>query len=99
MMVLATGCAASRAASHCSDAAGFAHGGTARRATLAAPAGRASKGQEMATQVPLRPSYDRRLLQVLALLQAADPPPAMAVAASCESIWAILSTPAKLAAI
>jgi hypothetical protein len=47
----------------------------------------------------LRRSYDMLVLKVLALLQDADPPLASAIAASRESIWAILSNPAKFAAV
>jgi hypothetical protein len=56
-------------------------------------------GQGKATLAQLRLSYDRLLLKVLALLQDADPPLALAIASSRESIWDILSTPAKFAAI
>jgi len=44
----------------------------------------------------LRRSYDLLFLKVLALLQDADPPLASAIAASRESIWAIVSNPEKL---
>jgi len=47
----------------------------------------------------LRRSYDLLVLKVLALLQDADPPLANAIAASRESIWGILSNPAKFAAV
>lgn len=47
----------------------------------------------------LRRSYDLLVLKVLALLQDADPPLASAIAASRESIWGILSNPAKFAAV
>jgi hypothetical protein len=47
----------------------------------------------------LRRSYDMLVLNVLALLQDADPPLASAIAGSREAIWAILSNPAKFAAV
>ena len=56
-------------------------------------------GQHTATLAELRQAYDRLLLKVLALLQDADPPLARAIASSRESIWDILSNPAKFAAV
>ena len=56
-------------------------------------------GQQKATLAELRQAYDRLLLKVLALLQDADPPLARAIASSRESIWDILSNPAKFAAV
>lgn len=47
----------------------------------------------------LRRSYDMLVLKVLALLQDADPPLAIAIAGSREAIWGILSNPAKFAAV
>lgn len=43
----------------------------------------------------LRRAFDMLVLKTLALLQDADPPLAGAIAASRESIWSILSDPAK----
>jgi len=57
------------------------------------------QGQLKATLTELRQSYDRLLLKVLALLQDADPPLAVAIASSREAIWGILSNPAKFAAV
>ena len=56
-------------------------------------------GQRKATLAELRQAYDRLLLKVLALLQDSDPPLARAIASSRESIWDILSNPAKFAAV
>jgi len=57
------------------------------------------QGKLKTTLAELRRSYDMLVLKVLALLQDADPPLANAIAASRESIWAILSNPAKFAAV
>jgi hypothetical protein len=57
------------------------------------------QGKLRTTLAELRRSYDLLVLKVLALLQDADPPLASAIAASRESIWAILSNPAKFAAV
>ncbi len=57
------------------------------------------QGKLKTTLTELRRSYDLLVLKVLALLQDADPPLASAIAASRESIWAILSNPAKFAAV
>jgi hypothetical protein len=57
------------------------------------------QGKLKTTLADLRRSYDMLVLKVLALLQDADPPLARAIAASRESIWAILSNPAKFAAV
>lgn len=56
-------------------------------------------GQRKATLAELRQAYDRLLLKVLVLLQDSDPPLARAIASSRESIWDILSNPAKFAAV
>ena len=57
------------------------------------------QGRLKATLVELRRSYDLLVLKVLALLQDADPPLAVAIASSRESIWGILSNRAKFAAV
>jgi hypothetical protein len=57
------------------------------------------QGKLKATLVELRRSYDLLVLKVLALLQDADPPLAVAIASSRESIWGILSNRAKFAAV
>ena len=57
------------------------------------------KGGLKVTLTELRRSYDLLVLKVLALLQDADPPLASAIASSRESIWGILSNPAKFAAV
>ena len=57
------------------------------------------QGRLKTSLADLRRSYDLLVLKVLALLQDADPPLASAIAASRESIWGILSNPAKFAAI
>jgi hypothetical protein len=49
--------------------------------------------------VALRRSFDMLVMKTLALLQDADPPLAGALASSRESIWGILSDPAKFAAV
>ena len=57
------------------------------------------QGRLKTTLAELRRSYDLLVLKVLALLQDADPPLASAIAASRESIWGILSNPAKFATV
>jgi len=57
------------------------------------------QGRLKTSLAELRRSYDLLVLKVLALLQDADPPLANAIAASRESIWGILSNPAKFAAV
>jgi hypothetical protein len=57
------------------------------------------QGRLKTTLAELRRSYDLLVLKVLALLQDADPPLASAIAASRESLWGILSNPAKFAAL
>ena len=57
------------------------------------------QGRLKATLTELRRSYDRLLLKVLALLQDVDPPLAGAIASSRESIWGVLSNPAKFATV
>ena len=57
------------------------------------------QGKLKTTLAELRRSYDSLVLKVLALLQDADPPLANAIASSRESIWGILSNPAKFATI
>ena len=57
------------------------------------------QGRLTASLAELRRSYDRLVLKVLALLQDADPPLAVAIASSRESIWGILSNPAKFSTV
>ena len=57
------------------------------------------QGGVKSTLAELRRSYDLLVLKVLALLQDADPPLAVAIASSRESIWGILSNRAKFAAV
>ena len=57
------------------------------------------QGRLKTTLADLRRAYDLLVLKVLALLQDDDPPLATAIAASRESIWGILSNPAKFAAV
>ncbi len=57
------------------------------------------QGRLKTSLAELRRSYDLLVLKVLALLQDADPPLANAIAASRESIWDILSDPAKFATV
>ena len=57
------------------------------------------QGRLKATLAELRRSYDLLVMKVLALLQDADPPLAVAIASSRESIWGILSNRAKFAAV
>jgi len=56
------------------------------------------QGRLEASLAELRQSFDRLVLKVLALLQDSDPPLAGAIVSSRESIWAILSNPARFAA-
>ena len=57
------------------------------------------RGQLKLSLAALRQSFDRLVVKVLALLQDADPALALAIEASRESIWGILSNPAKFAAV
>jgi len=57
------------------------------------------QGKHKTSLADLRRSYDMLVLKVLALLQEADPPLALAIAGSREAIWGILSNPAKFAAV
>jgi hypothetical protein len=57
------------------------------------------QGRLKTSLAELRRSYDMLVLKVLALLQDADAPLASAIAASRESIWGILSNPAKFASV
>lgn len=57
------------------------------------------QGRLQASLAELRRSYDLLVLKVLALLQDTDPPLAVAIASSRESIWGVLSNPAKFAAV
>lgn len=57
------------------------------------------KGLIRTTLVELRRSFDMLVMKTLALLQDADPPLAGALASSRESIWGLLSDPAKFATI
>ncbi len=57
------------------------------------------QGRLKTSLAELRQSYDRLVLKVLALLQDADQSLATAIASSRESIWGILSDPAKFAAV
>jgi len=57
------------------------------------------QGQLKTSLAELRRSYDLLVLKVLALLQDADPALASAIATSRESIWGILSNPAKFSKI
>ena len=54
------------------------------------------QGQLKTSLAELRRSFDLLVMKVLALLQDADPPLAGALASSRESIWGVLSDPAKL---
>ncbi|MEO6269000.1 MAG: hypothetical protein ABIP08_01710 [Lautropia sp.] len=56
------------------------------------------QGRPKASLAELRQSFDLLVLKVLALLQDSDPPLASAIASSRESIWDILSNPARFAA-
>ena len=57
------------------------------------------QGKLKTTLAELRRSYDLLVLKVLALLQDSDPPLASAIVASRETMWGILSDPAKFATI
>jgi len=57
------------------------------------------QGKLKTSLADLRRSYDMLMLKVLALLQDADPPLAIAIAGSREAIWGILSNPSKFAAV
>ena len=57
------------------------------------------RGQNKPSLTELRRPYDLLVLKVLALLQDSDPPLARAIGASRESIWGILSNPARFASI
>jgi len=57
------------------------------------------QGRIKTSLVELRLSFDMLVMKTLALLQDADPPLAGALAASRESIWGILSDPAKFATV
>jgi hypothetical protein len=57
------------------------------------------QGRIKTSLVELRRSFDMLVMKTLALLQAADPPRAGALASSRESIWGILSDPAKFATV
>lgn len=54
------------------------------------------QGRIQTSLAELRRSFDLLLMKTLALLQDADPPLAGAIASSRESIWGVLSDPAKL---
>jgi hypothetical protein len=54
------------------------------------------EGRIKTSLVELRRAFDLLIMKTLALLQEADPPLAGALASSRESIWAVLSNPAKL---
>jgi hypothetical protein len=54
------------------------------------------QGRIQTSLVELRRSFDLLVMKTLALLQDADPPLAGAIASSRESIWGVLSDPAKL---
>jgi hypothetical protein len=57
------------------------------------------QGRIKTSLVELRLSFDMLVMKALALLQDADPPLASALASSRESIWGILSDPAKFATV
>jgi len=57
------------------------------------------QGRIKTSLAELRRSFDLLVMKTLALLQDADPPLASALASSRESIWAVLSDPAKLATV
>jgi hypothetical protein len=57
------------------------------------------QGRIRTSLVELRRSFDMLVMKTLALLQDADPALAGALASSRESIWGILSDPAKFATI
>lgn len=54
------------------------------------------QGRTQSSLAQLRQSYDLLVMKAIALLQDADPPLAGAIASSRESIWAVLSDPARL---
>ena len=54
------------------------------------------QGRIKTSLAELRRSFDLLVMKTLALLQDADPPLAGAIASSRESIWGVLSDPAKL---
>ena len=54
------------------------------------------EGRIKTSLVELRRTFDLLIMKTLALLQDADPPLAGALASSRESIWSVLSDPAKL---
>jgi hypothetical protein len=54
------------------------------------------RGQLQTSLAELRRSFDLLVMKVLALLQDVDPSLAGALASSRESIWGILSDPAKI---
>jgi hypothetical protein len=54
------------------------------------------EGASSKTGAVQRRSFDLLVMKVLALLQDTDPPLAGALASSRESIWSVLSDPAKL---
>ncbi len=57
------------------------------------------QGRIKTSLAELRRSFDMLVMKTLALLQDADPPLAGALASSRESIWSILSDPAKFATV
>jgi hypothetical protein len=57
------------------------------------------QGRLKTSLAELRRSFDLLVLKTLALLQDADPPLASAIASSRESIWAVLSNPAKFSTV
>ena len=57
------------------------------------------QGRVKTTLAELRQPYDRLLLKVLSLLQDGDPELAHAIVTSRESIWGILTDPAKFATL
>ena len=57
------------------------------------------QGRLQTSWVELRQSFDLLVMKVLALLQDADASLAGALASSRESLWGILSDPAKLATV
>jgi hypothetical protein len=57
------------------------------------------QGKLKTTPAELRRPYDLLVLKVLSLLQDGDPALASAIAASRESIWSILTDPAKFETI
>lgn len=56
-------------------------------------------GQLLTSLTDLRRSYDSLVVKVLGLLQDGDPLLAKAITASRESIWGVLSSPSKFAAL